>query len=94
MQVRCHVRLSGPLTAYAEGCADDLIDRGYAPSSVITQVRFLVDVSRWLEGRRLGLDALSTERVEVFLAQRRRSGRRCTRGVGCGLCWDTWAGWA
>ena len=45
-------------------------------------------MSRWLEGRRLGLDALSTERVEVFLAQRRRSGRSLYRGVGCGLCSD------
>ena len=32
MQVRCHVRLSGPLTAYAEGFGEDLIDRGYAPA--------------------------------------------------------------
>lgn len=76
------VAVSGPLEGYAEGFAGELARQGYAPSSVVFHVRLLAHVSRWLEGRDLDVAALSPAAAEIFLAERRASGRSATWRIG------------
>jgi site-specific recombinase XerD len=68
------VRMSGPLTAYAEGFAVELAGQGYAVSSVVFHLRLMAYVSRWLEALDLGVAGLTAARAEAVLAERREAG--------------------
>lgn len=72
---------SGPLTAFEAGFREQLVDRGYARSSVLSHVTLLRHLSRWLAARDLTVDGLTGDRVDAFLAERRRAGYRvrCSR---------------
>jgi integrase/recombinase XerD len=76
------VAVSGPLEEHAEGFAAELARQGYAPSSVVFHVRLLAHMSRWLEGRDLGVAALGPAAAEAFLAERRASGRSAALRIG------------
>lgn len=68
------VRVTGPLQSYAAGFRDELRRLGYRPNAAASQLQLMAHVSRWLEGRQLGVGDLTPERVEVFLADRRAEG--------------------
>jgi integrase/recombinase XerD len=65
------VRVSGPLSAYRDGFAEELARQGYTPGSAQRQVGLLAHLSRWLDGRGLGAADLTPESVEGWLRCRR-----------------------
>ena len=68
------VRVSGPLSAYRDGFAEELARQGYTPGSAQRQVGLLAHLSRWLDSRGLGAADLTPECVEGFLEARRAEG--------------------
>jgi integrase/recombinase XerD len=68
------VRVSGPLSAYRGGFAEELARQGYTPGSAQRQVGLLAHLSRWLDSRGLGAADLTPECVEEFLGARRAEG--------------------
>src|SRR5260370_14609387 len=68
------VRVSGPLSAYRDGFAEELARQGYTPGSAQRQVGLLAHLSRWLDSRDLGAADLTPECVEGFLQARRAEG--------------------
>jgi integrase/recombinase XerD len=72
------VLMTGPLAPFADAYAAELRERGYAPLSIVNELRQVGRLSGWLEARGLSAADLSGERVEQFLAWQRASGRhRC-----------------
>ena len=69
------VRVSGPLEPYAEGFSAELVRLGYVPKSVDDQLRLAGHVSRWLESEDLDGSALTSAKVDDFLAERRAGGQ-------------------
>jgi integrase/recombinase XerD len=67
-------RVSGPLSAFAVGFADELARQGYRPRVADNQMRLLAHLSRWLMDEGLGADALQTTEAERFLLTRRGAG--------------------
>lgn len=70
------VRVGGPLERFAPGFVAELARLGYSPIGATLQLRLMARVSGWLEAERLGLDGLSSDVVERFLAVRRAAGYR------------------
>src|SRR5436305_13615170 len=68
------VRVSGPLSPFADGYSAHLAERGYLPPSVRGHLQLLAQVSRRMEGERLDDGALSSRAVERFLTERRHRG--------------------
>lgn len=68
------VRISGPLTKYVEGFCDELAAQGYVEGTAGMQLQLMAHVSRWLDGRGLGVGDLTPERVEEFVWDRRSAG--------------------
>jgi integrase/recombinase XerD len=72
------VLMTGPLAPFADAYAAELRERGYAPLSIVNELRQVGRLSGWLEARGLSAADLSGERVEQFLAWQRAGGRhRC-----------------
>jgi site-specific recombinase XerD len=68
------VRVSGPLSPFAEGYSGHLAALGYLPASVRTHLELLAQVSRWMECEGLDVRALSPRAVERFRIERRHRG--------------------
>jgi len=68
----------GPLSSLIEGFSTLLASQGYARSTAKEKLRLVVDLSRWLHRRKLGVADLDEQRVKQFLTHRRR--RRVRRG--------------
>jgi integrase/recombinase XerD len=68
------VRVSGPLEAFASGFAAELARLGYRRTPATLQLQLMARASRWLAREGLGADALTSEVVERFLAERRAAG--------------------
>lgn len=66
---RVHIR--GPLAGYVEGFEAELRRLGFAPASVVNQLRLLAHLSRWLDVQRLDAEDLTVEKVETFIGERR-----------------------
>ena len=68
---------AGPLARAIDGFAAWLAIEGYACCSAAEKLRFVGNLSRWLEREELGVEALDEQRVEAFLLARgSNSGRR------------------
>ena len=69
--------VSGPLTEYAPGYQQWLVDRGFTPEAkgVAARVWQLGQLSRWLEAEGLAPGQLTSEQVARFVAPRRAAGR-------------------
>lgn len=67
------VRVSGPLAALIPAFREALFRVGYAPNTVAQQLRLVVDLSRWLERKRVGPADLSESVVESFMRARCRT---------------------
>jgi integrase/recombinase XerD len=74
MQDLSRVRVRGPLEVFAPGFAAELQRVGYRRVPIVFQLQLMAHASRWLEGEGLGADALTTDVVERFLAERRAAG--------------------
>lgn len=70
------VPFRGPLTPYALGLWSDLKGQGYPPASGAKQLRLAAHLSRWLDDRELDTSDLTIDRVQQFLADRRREGHK------------------
>ena len=68
------VRLTGPLTPFAEGFAAELARQGYTRNSATDQVRLLAHLSRWLAAHGLDVAALTQPVMDSFLVARRSEG--------------------
>ena len=83
----CRVRVSGPLTPFADAFATELRARGYTRLTTVNQLRQVARLSRWLAAGGLSVSDLSGERVEEFLAwQHPGSGHRSQQSRPGLLC--------
>lgn len=62
------VVMTGPLAPFSDAFEAELDRRGYAPSSVVRELRQVGRLSCWLEARRLPVGSLTHVRVEEFVA--------------------------
>jgi len=65
----------GPLAPFAEDFRSGLLERGYAPLSIVNQLRQVARLSCWLGERGLGAADVSEGRISEFLAFQRAGGR-------------------
>jgi integrase/recombinase XerD len=70
------VRMTGPLTPYAAGFADELVGMGYTLLSTRDQLALVAHFSRWLDAEDLDVADVAEATVEVFVAVRRAAGYR------------------
>jgi len=68
------IEVTGPLVAYRDGFVDELVGQGYTRNGAMRQVWLMAHVSRWLEGRALGVGDLTADRVLEFVEVRRAMG--------------------
>jgi integrase/recombinase XerD len=68
------VRLTGPLTPYAEGFWTHLVNEAYSSVGRGTHLRLLAHLSRWMADAGLEIADLKPRVVERFLRRRRREG--------------------
>ena len=71
----CRVVLTGSLAPFAEAYSAELRARGYAPLTMVNQVRLVDRLSRWLDAGGLGASELTGDLVEEFLVGQRADGR-------------------
>lgn len=81
MSITSEMSASSALAPYADGFANELSRRGYAPSSVKEKVRLLAQVGVWLDERGLGLQELPRV-VGELVASRREAGHTTHRSTG------------
>lgn len=68
------MRVPGPLREYADGFLADLVEQGYARSSVDNHGRVLAQLSRWLGRKGWGAGELTEQAITQFQWARRRAG--------------------
>lgn len=68
------VRVTGPLTLFAEGFAAELTREGYKPNAAANQLQLLAHLSRWLATKGLNATSLTPSVLSEFLAVRRSQG--------------------
>jgi len=74
MSSASRVRVTGPLTPYADEFAAGLSGQGYRPNSVVAQLQLLAHLSRWMSGEGVEADGLTPAVIEAFLVARRSAG--------------------
>lgn len=67
----------GPLGPYLDRFADELRQQGYSKRTGMEKIGLVADLSRWLDRKKLKIEALDEPRVADFLAARRK--RFCRR---------------
>jgi len=72
----CRVEVAGPLAPFADAYGAELRSRGYAPLTMVNQLRQLARLSCWLDAHRLSAGQLSGELVGRFVGEQRAEG--CT----------------
>jgi len=65
----------GPLGAYVDAFAQQLIGEGYAKASCRYALQLMADLGRWLRRRRITAQQLTSEHLGRYLQYRRRCGR-------------------
>ncbi|MDA8300349.1 MAG: tyrosine-type recombinase/integrase [Actinomycetota bacterium] len=63
--------MRGPLAPFRALYKEKLEQVGYTPLSVVNELRQLAHLSRWLEGRGMGVEGLGRDVIAQFLAVRR-----------------------
>jgi site-specific recombinase XerD len=74
---RLHV---GPFSPYIDAFAQHLLEQGYATYTVISKLRVVTKLSRWLEQQRLGFEALAEQQITRFLHELHQRERRTYQG--------------
>lgn len=78
-------RVLEPLGSYAQGFWEELARQGYSGWTAESHVHLMAHLSRWLVEHDLDLEAVTAERLDRFLADRRARGQRrrvSLRGAG------------
>jgi integrase/recombinase XerD len=75
------LRVEGPLAPAASGLWDELRERGYSPDRVRARLRLMLELSRWMTERELGLAELDAGVLEDLLAQARPVRRHGRAGM-------------
>ena len=80
----------GPLGAYVDAFAGQMIDEGYARTSVRYALQLAADLGRWMKRRSMAAPQLTSEHLAHYLKHRSRRhitgpGIRRFSG-GCGVC--------
>jgi hypothetical protein len=65
------VLVAGPLARFVDAYRSELLERGYAPLSIVSELRQVARFSRWLETDGLTVADVSETRVEEFLVWQR-----------------------
>lgn len=65
------LRVEGPLAPVASGLWVELRERRYSPGRIRRRMRLILELSRWMTERELGLAELNAEAVDELLAQAR-----------------------
>ena len=83
------VLVTGPLEGVAFRFEDELLRRGFTRKSLGNQLRLLAHLSKWLQAQGVDAGSLTSEQIEVFLVERRRShtGLFSRRALGPLLAW-------
>src|SRR5450755_2756758 len=72
-------RVEGPLAPAAIGLWGELRERGYSPAHARTRMRLMLELSRWMNERGVGLAELNAGMLETLTAdaraERQREGR-------------------
>lgn len=72
-------RVEGPLASAATGLWGELRERGYSPAHVRTRMRLMLELSRWMNERGVGLAELNAGMLDTLAAdaraERQREGR-------------------
>lgn len=68
------VRVTGPLTRFADGFRVDLLEQGYSSWGAQEQLYLLAHVSRWMESERLEVAALTPGNLQRYFVWRRQQG--------------------
>lgn len=69
------VCMAGPLVPFADVLSSTLTAAGYAPLSVVNQLRLLAHVSRWMDGHGYSVADLTAQVLEQYLAAAHAAGR-------------------
>src|SRR4051794_32578998 len=70
------VRMSGPLSVFAAGFREELLEQGYRPGTAANQLQLMAHLSRWLAADDIEPAALSSAQIERFVKERRASHAR------------------
>jgi integrase/recombinase XerD len=70
-----NVSVTGPLAPFADDLRSTLKDAGYAPLTIVNQLRLMKHVSRWMETGHYTVADLSGELLEDYLVAARAAGR-------------------
>jgi integrase/recombinase XerD len=85
----CEVRVVGPLAPFKQACIVKLRERGYTPLTIVSLLRQVARLSRWLEANDYTAAEVTAARVEEFLAIQkageRSRGSWSRRGLSCVL---------
>lgn len=73
------VRMTGPLTPYAEYFAAELARQGYRPNAAANQLQLMAHLSRWLATQGIEAETLTRPVLDKFLSTRRAQGYRMWR---------------
>ncbi len=76
------VLMVGPLVPFADDLSSTLSAAGYAPLSIVNQLRLLAHVSRWMDSHDYSVTDLTGEVLEEYLAAAHAAGRvsLCSQG--------------
>lgn len=78
------VEVEGPLAPFAAAYTAKLTNNGYTPLTIVSELRQVVHLSRWMEAGDVAAAVLTPERIDEFLAPRRaaKGHRACSmRGL-------------
>ena len=73
------VRMTGPLTPYAQGFAAELARQGYRPNAAANQLQLMAHLSRWHATQGIDAETLTRPILGNFLSTRRAQGYRLWR---------------
>ncbi len=65
------VRITGPLSLFAQGFAAELARQGYRPNAAANQLQLIAHLSRWLAAKGMDVGSLSSAVLREFLIARR-----------------------
>jgi hypothetical protein len=68
------VRVTGPLAAFKDGFAAELVGQGYRPNAVACQLQLMAHLSRWMAVRGVDVAELTAPLLTEFLVARRDAG--------------------
>jgi hypothetical protein len=73
------VQMFAPLSVFAAGFLEELLERGYRPGTAAKQLQLMAHLNRWMAARDLEPAELRRVEIERFVRERRASGRGSIR---------------